>query len=550
MMGDWRAFAVKIFSFHIGLVGMFIGLLCMPAMGALAASPEITQASGLLRRAESNLQSVASSLQGRTSPPAGSAARVLASRLESSLTDLNAAKTLIDKAPAGAEGRDEVAARYASAVAEYNRLNAIMTGADPAAAPQEAPSGTPLNYQQKEQLSAAEFNIREVTGAAQRLTENTEAMRAVEDQLSINFREVKGLLAVVEDAQRKTGFARDSLAKLPTDGEGVARATQNLASAEAKVTTAATYLRDLDTKLQAVIDPANHPQFASDAARLRDLSIMFARPEMLMTERALAAETYAQAGAAMDECVTLIRRYARLIQQETDQGKMLEGVGNAFLRNHANFVAAAESQKATLPGEIRKDLQTARQHADNAVANQTPLWFTGGIPQVMGFAEEKLALLSAIDAESGAALRKELEANRAHIRQQADSLRELIIRENEMPADRFEGPDRDKAIETAISGWRVQQKEFELLKVRIPAEAWARETKWTYRNGAWHFSDRSKLQVRLLIADKANPELAIDRAINVWKDHQKGDTMIGVPLFGIEDELQPIDYLLRSKIKE
>ncbi|MFI4892096.1 MAG: hypothetical protein ACIAQ0_01480, partial [Phycisphaerales bacterium JB058] len=105
-------------------------------------------------------------------------------------------------------------------------------------------------------------------------------------------------------------------------------------------------------------------------------------------------------------------------------------------------------------------------------------------------------------------------------------------------------------IETAISGWTVQQEKFDLLAVRIPAEQWARETKWTYSNGTWYFSDRSKLQVRLIVADHENPELAIDRAINVWKDHQKGDSMIGVPLRGFEDELQPNDYLLRANVKK
>ena len=69
------------------------------------------------------------------------------------------------------------------------------------------------------------------------------------------------------------------------------------------------------------------------------------------------------------------------------------------------------------------------------------------------------------------------------------------------------------------------------------------------QQGTWYFSDRSRLQVRLLVADHENPDLAIDRPINVIKDHQTGDTMIGVPLWGFDDELQPSSYMLRSKIK-
>src|SRR5690606_19928385 len=110
--------------------------------------------------------------------------------------------------------------------------------------------------------------------------------------------------------------------------------------------------------------------------------------------------------------------------------------------------------------------------------------------------------------------------------------------------------DREEAIKTALSAWKVQQDEYEVLAVRIPAEHWARDTKWTYSNGTWYFSDRSRLQVRLIVADHENPELAIDRAINVWKDHQQGDSMIGTPLRAFEDELQPSDYLLKANVKK
>ncbi|MFI4883213.1 MAG: hypothetical protein ACIAQU_11575, partial [Phycisphaerales bacterium JB064] len=404
--------------------------------------------------------------------------------------------------------------------------------------------------QQQELLSNANFHIREVEGNATLLTERTEQLKTVEDQLSINFRDVNALREVVANAQRKSGFAKDALDQLPADGKGVPDARQRLVNADAKVVVAEDYLRPLDAQLDKLIDPANYPEFDADLKRLRELSVMFNRPEMLQTARPLAAETIAQAQPAYDECIRLARKYARLIQQRTAQGESIEGAGNGFLQNHAEFMAEAEKHKAALPGEIREDLATATRYAEEAVAAQKPMWFTGGIPQVMGFADEKIVLLAALDARAGATMREQYEATQASLKKQADQLRDLIIRENTMPADNFQGADREKAIETAISGWKVQQEDFTLLKVRIPAEAWKRETKWTYSNGTWYFSDRSRLQVRLLVADTENPELAIDRPINVWKDHQAGDTMIGVPLWGIDDELQPSSYMLRSKIKE
>ena len=527
---------------------VFMAALVASLCFAPAALADIDKVNGLLRRAESNLESVAANLANRTSPPGGSAGKLLASRLEQALGDITPARELLEKIPAGTEGREEAVARYTAAANEYNRLRAIMTGSNEPA-PAQQTEGTKLNYQQEETLSGARFNLREVEAGANQLTTALEKLREVEDQLKIDFREVDGLLGVVENARRKSGFVKDALDKLPADGLGVPEVRQALVNADAKVTTAADFLRPLNEKLRKLIDPANYPEFEADRKRLSELSVMFGNPMVFQTNRLLAAETIAESQAAMDECVRIAQKYTRLMDQRTDQGKAIEGVGNSFLRRHAEFMATAETERVALPDAIREDLNKALKDANHAVAEQKPLWFTGGIPQVMGFAEERVVLLEALDEELGKQMRAEYEETQKQLQTQADSLRELIIRENRMPRDAFAGEDREKAIKTALSAWKIQQEEFEVLAVRIPAESWARETKWTYSNGTWYFVDRSKLQVRLIVADHENPELAIDRPINIWKDHQKGDSMIGTPLFGFKDKLQPSDYLLKTNVK-
>lgn len=530
----------------------FLHVLVAMALGlglTATASADVAGVNSHLQRAETNLQSVAASVVNRTTPPTGSAGKLLANRLQQALDDINPAKALLEKIPAGTAGREEAAARYAAAAEEYNRLRAFLTGSD-AAPPAQQTGGTRLNYQQEEVLSGARFNLREVEGGANQLTAAVEKLRPIEDQLSIDFREVAGLLGVVENAQRKSGFVKNALDKLPADGAGVPEVRQQLVNADAKVVTAADYLRPLNEKLQKLIDPAQYPEFEADQKRLRDLSSMFADPTILQHDRVLAAETYKQAEAAKAECVRISRVYARLMHQRTDQGRSIEGTGNSFLGNLEKFQAEAEAQKKALPDAIRNDLSMAMGYAAEAVAEQKPMWFTGGIPQTMGFAEERVALLSVLDEQAGQRMRVEFDRTRDQLKAQADSLRELIIRENTLPNDAYRGEDREDVVKIAQSAWKVQQKEFELLAVRIPAEQWARETSWSFSNGTWYFSDRSRLQVRLIVADHENPELVIDRPINVWKDHQKGDSMIGTPLDGFEDELQPSDYLLKSKVKK
>jgi len=51
------------------------------------------------------------------------------------------------------------------------------------------------------------------------------------------------------------------------------------------------------------------------------------------------------------------------------------------------------------------------------------------------------------------------------------------------------------------------------------------------------------------VADAENDKLAKILPINVWKDHQKGDAMIGTPIFSGNEVLQPSSYLMRDKIR-
>ena len=539
-----------------------------PARAAIDAAADVAKAASLLARAESNLALVDGSIGHLTSPPAGSAAKLAKLRLDQAFTDLEPAGKLLASA-GGAAGAAEATARHAAAAALHGKLTAILTGrpaqpatpsAEPAApggarpaasdaASADKPATVRLGYPHADNLKNTLFTLREVEGMTAALTELLETLRPVDDRLSIDFRTTGKALGTIAEARRKAGFVRDGLAKIPANGEGVAEAQQRLADANAALDTSARFFEPLDAELQALIAPANWPEFDADLKRLGELAQMYGNAEMVFqTDRARAAEALAQGEAATAEVVRMAQLYARLIAQRTEMGVRIESAGDHFFSQHAGFVAAAEAQKLVLPGEIRAHLAEADGYANEAVQAQKPMWFTGGIPQCMGWVDEKLALYTVLDAAGGASLAKEVEALRKSLAERAESLRALIIRENPLPSDAFTGADRDAAIAVAIDAWKYQQKEFELLAVRIPAQAWTRETKWTYSNGTWYFVDRSTLQVRLIVADTENPEQAIDRPINVRKDHQKGDTLIGVPMRSFDEALQPNEYLLRTRI--
>jgi hypothetical protein len=275
--------------------------------------------------------------------------------------------------------------------------------------------------------------------------------------------------------------------------------------------------------------------------------MMFAQPMLLETDPLQAAEIVKQKDAAMKEATRIAQQYALLINQGTELGKRVEGQGNGFLKNHNAFFAAAEQKMAALPEQVRKHLAKAQQFADDAVAKQNALFFTGGIPQQMTFADEKMTLYAALNPENAPTLAGEIDAAKQEMAEQEKSLEQLIIENTQVPQNRYSGDDKQKLAEIAIDGWRHQQPDAEVLGVYFPVENWARQTRWEWFDGSWYFVDASKLQVQLLVAH--NDELAVNRPINLKMDHQKGDQIIALPLDSIDDDLIPQRYVLRGKIK-
>lgn len=567
-----------------GLLALVLSMLFLAPDSWALAPVDVGQANSHLKRAESNLQLVDGSIGHLKSPPKGSAGKLAAMRLAQALPDIEAAEKLL-AGISGGDGFTEAKKRYDAAHALYVKLDGILKGTPPAPkptptpepkpepkptptpapdpAPAPKPGGTPppqetpaapktvkLGYPHADNFKNSLFTLRRVEAEATAAFAQQMELRAIEDQLTVNHRATAGALEGIKETRRQAGFVEKGLAALPSNGEGVAEAGERLATARANLDAAFAYFEPLNAKLVNLINPANYPQYPTDLKRLRELASMYSNPSLMFDQlRSRAVGALAEAEAAEAECIRIAQVYARLMQQETEQGKQIEIAGNNFLRSKESFLKVAAERRASLPASIRKDLAEADKYAEEAVRDQKPMWFTGGIPQRLGWVTDKLALYHALDPVAAPALQKEVDAMVASINSRADSLRELIIRENQLPADVFAGADRDAAIAIAVDAWKIQEKDFELLTVRIPSKEWTRETKWTYSNGTWYFVDRSSLQVRLIVADKDNPKQAIDRPINVRKDHQSGDTMIGVPMRSFDEALQPSEFLLRDKVQ-
>lgn len=537
-------------TLRIAFVALAMCLSLCPSPAFADTAADIAKIEGLLRRAEANLNSVQSSLAGRDKPPTGSSGKLLAQRLSQALGDLEPAGQLVKALTQGQPGVAEITTRYNTAAALYQELATFMNGGQPDKEPQAKDGEVKLGYPHADNFKNTLFTFKhKVQTPANQLIELHAKLKPVEDQMLINHRTTAAALEAINEARRQAGFVKDGLAKIPANGQGVAAAKEDLAKTLESIQGSEDYFKPLHTKIMAMIDPAKFPDFDQDRKRLQGLSSDYGLDWIFTDNRARVAELYNQRQAAQEELVRIAKAYQRLMQQQTDMGKAIESTGNSALGSFKEFDDKIVEQKEALPKSIREDLAEAQKMGDQAVAEQKPMWFTGGVPQRMEWAQDKLALLKVIDQEAGPAVAKEYDATKARLAKQADTLKALIIKENRVPNDAYAGNDREAVIKVAKSGWAVQQKDAKILKIVIPAEAWARETKWTYSNGTWYFSDRSKLQVRLIVADHDNPKQAIDRPVTVIKDHEKGDTMIGVPFRSFDEALQPDDYYLIENVK-
>ena len=525
------------------------------AMAAPAEERVLAAVDQQLRQVENNLKLAQETLGPEGTTVAASKAKLAAVRLGQAA----AAMPAVEAAMAPLAGDDQAVAamraRLATTAEAINRLQERLSGKPAAAGAVVAGaavagaggSGEKLDYRQEEQLRAADFNVREVEGNLQALQELVKRLMPIADQSTIDFRQVAAGMNTVANAERKAGFAEESLRQLPGDGKGVEDVRRRLDEARKGMGEAVAYLRPLQEKLSTLVSPASYPQLPNDLRRLRDLAMMYNNPEVLQTRLEDGIVLLTQREAVAAESKRIASQYQALILQKTEEGKQVEGAASAFSANFQAFATAAERRRAALPDEVRGELATAERLAAEAAKSNNVLPFTGGIPEAIARAEERLALLRLLDAEAEKALRGAVAATKSGIEQQQAALRAMIVESTPVPPDRYGGSDRQLLIDRATASWQQLEKTAKVIKAVIPSQQWSRTTRWEYASGTWTFVDYSRVQAQLLVAH--DETTAVIRPINLTKDHQRGDELRAVPLDTLGDQLIPQRYLLLAKLK-
>lgn len=532
-----------------GLVALVFLLGGANALGADLSPGEqkmLGDAVSHLAKLEANLKLAQDTAGPGDGQPPASKARLAMTRLESARSSQAQVAARLEKLPADNAEVKAVQQRFDATVAAMTSLEARLTGKS---APTPAPAaGAKLDYRQEQALKDVQFFVRDLDGKAGALEALAQQVAKATDPNAVDYRDVTRAMNTITDARRKQQNALDRFASLPPDGRGVAETKKELDDVIARIDAAEKTFAPLNDQLTKLVDPSSYPNAKADFDRLREITSMYADTNKLAQDRPGAVAVLREMPAARAEYDRILADYKPLIGQQTELGRQFEGAGKYFVQKTTEFTAAADQQKQALPGEIDRDLEEIDKMVEVAVKEQRPAYFTEGIPQRLGWVDDKAALLEVLDPAAGKTSLEKIAAMRSSLKEREGSFREAVITANVLPPDRYQGADRGDLSQLAIEAWKKVQPDAEVLAVRIPSEQWTRETLWRYENRTWRKIDRSKVQVQLAV--KQDDRLAALRAINLWKDHLSGDKLSAFPLDDSPKESDPRFLLLIEKTRQ
>lgn len=513
-----------------------------------------------IRNAEADLKSAKSSAGTAAKPAKGSRLKLTKMRVESATSRLDAAAKALAKLPAKGAKVTPLRARYGAAVATVAEIEAILSGGGkpkketpPGKTPKTGspPPGKPapkkLDYKQEKTLKDARWYVREVdkycaSAAVVVARIDGEGEPAVHS-------DVKAGLASLDRAWEKFKLVEGYLGALPSDHPQVAPTIKAAKDAKSTLGALSSRLKAKDAELDKLTNLANYPNYDQDFQKLQDFGRRYTNFGGISQQPEQLARLISEDRAVMGELQRLAKLYLPLAEQKTEAGQRIESLFLNFQSNREAFAKKLLELKATLPAAFEKELAEAEKLAKEAVEKNRPGYFGehSGINQRLNFAEDKLRLLVAFDADAAKPYEARLAETRAAMKLRAKSLEKQIIAQNTLPPDLYRGEDRADLERRAREAWIKSQPDAQILAVRIPAKAWKRTTRWQH-GGELNFYkvDTSRIQVQLIL--KHDSELAVMRPINLVKDHLASDTIQSYPMDTIKDELSPHRYLPLTKL--
>lgn len=549
-MHRWLGVAGLITTVGLFTVAIFVAPVASAAAELTSAQKQyLAGAKTSLAQLQANLKLATDTAGAGDGAPPANKAKLASARLQAARQSAANVDAYLDKLPADDADVKAVRADYDEAMKAVDALADRLAGKSNGAAKPSQGKGadTPLDYRAEQAFKIARSNVDAVTASAEKLDKVVAQVKAAKDKAAVSDDLISAAMGSIQSGRRQAGFAEDQFKKLPAEHPTVKAAADELKAAVARIDAAERVIEPLAKASAKAGDGGSYPELQSDITRLNEMAAMLGTGVLSAVDRRPAAELAKQLPALKEEGDRLLKKYAPLLSKNTDASRNLQANAKRLSYSVEKFEEALAKEKKALPQQIDADLAQSAQLAEQAVKEQKPAFFGGGVADNLRLAENRLVLYEALDPSGAATLKVKLDQTREAVKKQEASLAGAIIDANQLPPDTYAGADKASLVQRATEAIKKQNPKAEALAVRIPKSQWERETKWRYENREWRKIDRSRLQAQVIV--KRDDKLAEIRPVNLWIDHVNNDAISATPLFGVKEELSPGNLLPLAKVK-
>jgi hypothetical protein len=386
----------------------------------------------------------------------------------------------------------------------------------PPAEPEKKNSDVKLTYQTKQAVDRQTSNLIEIENILKDLVEKEAGMtyctRKIEPGLGLNSK-IEGIFKDLE----KSGCPKEH--KLVVDIYN-------------RVEIAKTTIADLEKKLQPkwelydkLTNIKNYPSYQDDLDQLKRLHDKYNNSTGSFSDPKRGKELVTTYTDDANYFNTLSKKYVAIINAKTFEGENLVTRMKNIMEKMNMFLDAKKAYGEKLPAEIDGGINKALVMGKQAVVDKKPMFFTGGVKQLMDEALKDVEMLEIIKGKEDAGAIKGREfysKSKAELDAMAQTMEEEIIASTESPVELYSGSDKSTLKKMLGDKWKAKYPKEEVLAIVFSVENWKRDTSWAYNNSnEWKKYDNSYIPVRVIC--KTTETIASIYVAYINKDHMNGD---------------------------
>jgi hypothetical protein len=406
-------------------------------------------------------------------------------------------------------------------------LIAVAVGFAVFAAPAGAADDKPLEYKEKMLLKDVVSYNDQVEDMVEPMERESAGWMA--GRTDIAAEKVRAVLGTRDKCVQYLKHAKTRLDKLPAKHADVAPEVARYEDLGKRVTAVEKKAEAVSKGLSAVAEQGKSLTYKVDFDRLREINLMLSNPQALRTNPRDAVEVVKLVTPMKAERKRIAERYAELLKQDTPEAEQLRAALKQSEQTFGELEKAVADFVTAAPAEIDQVVDETLKLAQQAVAERKPAVFAegGGVPQRVASAEERYAILAAIDPDSAVAKAAEIKVRKlkGDVAQMGRALRGEIVAGNSVPAETYAGPDAEVLRQIVKQKWEAEGAGSPVLKIGLNSQAWQRDTRWEWNRVSLAFEkvDRSRAQGFVVVP--LDGETGAIHYVDLVKDHLAADAI-------------------------